>query len=373
MNVLVLNAGSSSVKFRCYRGEECVMEGAVERIGNGPVLVLDGMPSPVQIGTHEEAGREIFRRLPFRPDCVLHRIVHGGTRASPAIADDRLIDELAALIPLSPLHQKHALSLLRQFRSATGAPAIACFDTMFHRTMPAAARTYAIPAALARKHRIERYGFHGIAHEAMAHEAARLMGRDMRALNIITCQLGSGVSLCAIRAGRSIDTTMGFTPLEGLPMGTRSGSIDPAIIPFLCQNGYTPAQVLRILEEESGLRGIAGRSDVRDLLAAEGSDADAGLALDVLAYRIRQQIGAYAATLGRVDAVVLGGGVAHSAVMRRRILSGLERLGIVLDDVKLGLGAPCHVTCGPLPVYVLDANEEDHMLRLALPLLQGLR
>lgn len=356
METLIINAGSSSVKFRLYTGRKVTLEGAVERIGKDARLVMKDVDRAFPVERHKEAGLVILSLLNRQPDMIVHRVVHGGMRARPVRLTAGVIDELYLLSELAPLHMPPALDLVRLFSERTAAKQVACFDTSFHRTMPPEASTYAIPPALAKKHGIQRYGFHGIAHAALCRQAAGKLRK--RRPSLVTCQLGNGASVCAIRDGKSVDTSMGFTPLEGLVMGTRSGSLDPAIVEFLCrQERMSVEQVLHVLEKESGLLGMAGRSDVRDLLGRK--DRAARFALDLFSYRVKHYIGAYALLLGKPDAIVLGGGVVRSERMRGLLLSGLEPLGVRpkkdLSGASLSAG---------LPVYAFEVDEQDEMFRM---------
>ncbi len=370
---LILNAGSSSVKFRVYTNGRIVLEGVIDEIGPGArLLVLGQEARRVPARTHREAGLFVRSLIRQRLDFVVHRVVHGGRYTRPVRITAAVRRELERLKPLAPLHMPLALELIMLFSTHSGAVQLACFDTMFHRTMPPVARTYALQPALAGRHGIERYGFHGMAHADLLAKGLALLGRKTaRGTRIITCQLGNGVSLCAVRNGRSVDTTMGFTPLEGLVMGTRCGSIDPAIVAFLCEHErLSVREVLKLLENSSGLLGLAGSSDVRVLLARERQgDRAAGLALDVWSYGVKKAIGAYAAVLGGVDAVVLGGGVSQSAVMRGRILAGLEHLGIVVTTRSLR--SPPRVSSGEVPVFVVTVDEAGRMYALTSGLRNG--
>jgi acetate kinase len=332
--ILVINAGSSSVKFRAYReddkGYSIIIDGVVDRIGPDAVLEVTkgGINTPeknsvkIDAMNHSQAGVVILDQLhDTPPNAVIHRVVYGADHKAPAVIDDAMLAELKSYIPLAPLHMPPSIALIEFLYHRLGVKSIACFDTMFHAGMPDVARNYALRLDLVEKYSIVRRGFHGLAHEAMAQEAAKRFSMPLEKLNIITCQLGNGASLCAIKEGKSIDTSMGFTPLEGLVMGTRCGDIDAAVIPFLCEHEKIDHnKALHILEQESGLKGITGVSDVRDILSRENSDPKAKFALDIMAYRIRKYIGAYYAVLGRVDAIVLGGGLPRSIVIRRKVL-----------------------------------------------------
>ncbi len=376
MDLLLIDAGSSSVKFRLFEKDRILLDGQVDRVGpqarmrvHGEEYPLDARDPPAALARIMELTAAALQGR--APGAVAHRIVHGGDRDRAAIIDTKALADLSGYSELAPLHQGVQLALVRDtMRAYPDALQIGCFDTAFHAHMPAVAREYAIPRALSKEFRIKRYGYHGLAHEAMLIEAAALMGRRPYDLRIITLQLGNGVSACAIADRHSLDTTMGFTPLEGFPMGTRSGSIDPAIIPYLCERLHaTPQEVLRILEHDSGMLGVGGSHDVRDLLALEHKDQNAKLALDLLAYQLRKAIGAAWAVLGRVDAVVMAGGISQSPVMRRKILQGLEGFGIALDTHAGTHAAPLQISTGDVPVFVVDGDELEVMRREAHRLL----
>jgi len=354
---LILNAGSSSVKFRVYEDDAVVLDGMIDKLGTDATLELDGSRK-IPITTHREAGLLIISLMPGKIQNVIHRVVHGGPYKRPMVMTKAVRAQLEKLVPLAPLHQPASLALIDLCAERLVARQIACFDTMFHWTLPKVARTYAIPQDLARKHGIVNYGFHGMAHEDMLTKALTFLGRTTpKGLRILTCQLGNGASLCAIKDGKSIDTTMGFTPLQGLMMGTRSGSIDPAIIEFLVENEHmTVEEVLDMLDERSGLLALGGSNDVRTLLRKESRGGErAKLALDVYAYHIRKRIGAYAAVMGGVDVLVLGGGVSKSLVMCRRILADLAHLGIAVTQ-----RGPL-VATGCVPILRVDVDEADRM------------
>ena len=268
-------------------------------------------------------------------DAVGHRIVHGGERVRrPVRLDDRVAGELEALTPLAPLHQPAALAAVRAVgRALPGVPAVACVDTAFHATLPRAAATYALPRAWRERHGLRRYGFHGLSHAYAARRAAELVGGDAAALRVVTCHLGAGASLAAVRGGRSVDTTMGFTPTEGLVMATRPGSVDPGMLMWLVERGHDAGEVADALEHDSGLRALAGSADMRDVLARD--DSDAALARDVYLHRLRGLIAAMAAALGGLDALVFTGGVGERAsAIRRGAADGLGFLGVAVDPER---------------------------------------
>jgi acetate kinase len=318
MRVLVVNAGSSSLKLRLL-GD-----------GDEPLASEDLAP-----GAATAAFAEALTGL-GRPDAVGHRIVHGGIEfQGPVVVDDRAVARIAALGEHAPLHQPAAVAAMRAARTALpDIPHVACFDTAFHAGLPPAAATYALPAAWRERFGLRRFGFHGLSHAHASRRAATLLGRPENEVQVITCHLGSGASLAAVRGGRSVDTTMGFTPLEGLVMATRSGSVDPGLLIWLQrQAGLSVDDLAEGLEQRSGLAGLAGTADMREVLRRAGTgDASAVLARDVYVHRLSAGIAAMAAALGRVDAVVFTGGVGENAAeIRERSLAGVPFLAVVLD------------------------------------------
>ncbi len=322
--VLVVNAGSSSLKLRVLDRDERVVAiadlGAVRNAAD-----TAGIAGAV-------AG--------FGPiDAVGHRVVHGGTRfTAPVRVDAAVVRALEALTDLAPLHQPKSLAALAAVASVLpDVPAVACFDTAFHATLPAAAATYALPAPWRQRWDLRRYGFHGLSHAYAAQRAAAMLGRSDQGLRLVTCHLGAGASLAAVRDGRSVDTTMGFTPLEGLVMATRSGSVDPGLVLWLADHaGMPPQEVASTLEHRSGLLGLAGTPDMRVVIsrAAAGDDA-ATLALGVYVHRLRASIAAMTAALGGLDAIVFTGGVGErSPAVRAAAADGLAYLGIALDPSR---------------------------------------
>ena len=353
--ILVVNAGSSSCKLRLLGPGDAVLETAdlpaIEESDAAVVAAaIDGWAPPVAIG---------------------HRVVHGGTRFSaPVVLDRASIAAIEELAPLAPLHQPRSLAGISAVRAALpDLPHVAAFDTAFHATLPAAASTYAIPAAW-RELGVRRYGFHGLSHAYASGRAAVLCGREGDdSFRVVTCHLGAGASLAAVRGGRSIDTTMGFTPLEGLVMATRSGSIDPGIVTWLVtQRGMAAVDVAEGLEHGSGLAGLAGTDDMRAVLArAAAGDDEALLALDVYVHRLRGSIAAMAASLGGLDALVFTGGVGErSAPVRALAAEGLGFLGVTLDgaanDAVAGT-ADAEVGAGAVRTFVVPAREDVEIAR----------
>jgi acetate kinase len=351
MRILVLNSGSSTIKYRLMdlSRSAAVAEGVVEEMGD-----------------HRDGLRRIVASLAGQDiDAIGHRVVHGGDRfREPVLLSDPVIEKLRELSPLAPLHNPGNLLGIETAREVwPHAPQVAVFDTAFHHTLPPPAYTYAIPEALAREHGIRRYGFHGISHASVARRAAALIRRPLESTNLISLHLGNGASAAAIRAGHSVDTSMGLTPLEGLVMGTRSGDLDPAIFPFLARStGAGVDDIEKILNHESGLQGLAGTNDMRELeRRARGGDARARLAVDVFSYRLKKYIGAYAAALGRLDAVAFTGGIGeHSALVRELCLRDLSILGIALDEEKnrSAQAGEREIGAGTVRVLVLPADEE---------------
>jgi acetate kinase len=363
VHVLVINCGSSSIKAEVVETDGGGRHGGfvIERIGEqgGAATRLhwqgpwadgdaDGHPlaGPPAGMSHAAALADVLPQLRSRiADAqltlsgVAHRVVHGGERfAEPTRIDAEVEAAIASLCPLAPLHNPANLAGIRAARELLpGLEHVAVFDTAFHQTMPRRARAYALPRELVERHGIRRYGFHGPSHAHVAARAAEHLGEDLRDLRLITCHLGNGCSVCAVEYGRSVETSMGMTPLEGLAMGTRCGDLDPGVILHLLRSGYDVDGLDRLLNEHSGLAGLSGAGkDLRDIerRAAEG-DEDCRLAIHVFAHRLRKYIGAYAAVMGGVDGIVFTGGIGqHSALIRHRACQRLEFLGARLDEER---------------------------------------
>jgi acetate kinase len=379
MEILVLNCGSSSVKYHLFdmETERGVAGGAVERLGQAGALAAHwweggSAREEVEAADHQAALLQIRQVLQAqgkdRVAGVGHRVVHGGERfvqaalLTPQV--EQRIEECAALAPLHNPPNLVGIRAARQFFPQV--PHVAVFDTAFHQSMPERAFLYPLPYELYQARRIRRYGFHGTSHRYVAGRAAFLLGRAPEEFTGITCHLGNGCSLAAIEGGRSVDTSMGLTPLEGVMMGTRSGDLDPAIVWHLAgQEGLSLPQIDQLLNRQSGLLGVSGVSnDLRQVQeAAAGGHRRAELALDLYAYRVRKYIGAYLAALGRAEAVVFTGGVGeHSGQMRRRILEPLAGLGLVLDlernREELGGEREISAPDSPVKLLVIPTNEE---------------
>ena len=369
-SVFVLNTGSSSVKYRVVDAVsgEVAATGLIDRIGE------PGSDTP----DHRAAITRILDELSEVPiDAVGHRIVHGGDRyVTATVIDDEVERGIEALAPLAPLHNPPGLLGIRAAQAALPALAqVAVFDTAFHATIPAAARTYAIDAELAAAHGIRRYGFHGTSYRIVSERTAAFLGRPLDELRMIVLHLGNGASAAAISGGRSVDTSMGMTPLEGLVMGTRSGDLDPAVLLYLQRNaGLDVDELDTLLNRRSGLLGLAGHSDMREITtAAEAGDGRAELALAVYLHRLRHYIGAYTAELGGLDALVFTAGVGeNSAAVRARTVEGLGVLGLEVDAAANASGerGPRRISpvsaaaaSAQVPVLVIPTDEELQIAR----------
>jgi acetate kinase len=354
MRVLVVNAGSSSLKISVIGQEEETIAAASVAHGDTDALTQ-------------------FTAAHAPLDASGHRIVHGGQDFSaPAVIDEEVIARLEALVPLAPLHQQVALDGVRTtMRALPGVPAVACFDTAFHATLDRAASTYAIPAAWRQRWGLRRFGFHGLSHQWASRRAIEMTGRAEAGSRVVTCHLGAGASLCAVRAGRSVDTTMGFTPLEGLVMNTRSGTVDPGMILWLIRRaGVDPAEVEEALDRRSGLAALSGTDgDTRHVMAAAAAGDDgAQLAIAVWVHRLRQSIGAMAATLGGVDVLVFTGGIGeHEPLLRAETAAGLGFLGVALDagaNATATADADVSATEAGCRTVVVTAREDRQIARL---------
>ncbi len=353
MRILVINSGSSSLKFKLFSMQDnsVLCSGLIEKIGERESYVTLSLQEHTRYKTlhikdHEEALNVLFDLL-FDSGVIVtldelgavgHRVVHGGESYTQAtLIDEEVLIKLESLIPLAPLHNPANIAGIRAVTvHAQELIQIAVFDTAFHHSMPEKAYRYAIPAELYETDSIRRYGFHGTSHAYITKATARYLDKEVSDLNIISLHLGNGASVCAVKEGKSIDTSMGMTPLEGLVMGSRSGDIDPSIIFYLQRHkGYDIDKIDHLLNHESGLIGLCGEKDMRDIVKKAKTNEDYRLALDVFVYRIQKYIGAYMAILGSVDAIVFTGGIGeHSCEVREMVCAGLEGLGVIIDPDK---------------------------------------
>jgi acetate kinase len=392
--VLVVNAGSSSLKYQLVDTDTgtAMAKGSVERIGERSSTATHdtgGGTHTVErpIASHREAlavVADAFRD--YGPSyeevglvAVGHRVVHGGDRFSdPVVVTDEVMGAIEELKPLAPLHNPANLEGIRVAAERfPGVPQVAVFDTAFHHGMPARSYTYAVPKSWRDHHRVRRYGFHGTSFAYVTRRTAEFLGRPMSDLNVVILHLGNGASAAAVAGGRSVDTSMGLTPLEGLVMGTRSGDIDPGLFSFMVRTGMSADDVDAALNRESGLKGLSGTNDFRevdDLVAA--NDPDGRLAFDVTAYRLRKYVGAYAAALGRLDALVFTAGIGeHAPRLRAAVGHGLGILGIEIDD-EANLAPKSgdrRISSGNshVAVLVVPTNEELEIARQAADLVTG--
>lgn len=394
-HVLVVNCGSSSIKYQLIdvESETATARGLIERIGEeDSLLVHTGPAETVEQGgalpDHEAGLRAALRAFEdvgpsldsINLVAVGHRVVHGGDKFSdPTIVDDSVAAAIESLIPLAPLHNPANLEGIKVARKVfPDVPQVAVFDTAFHQTVPPEAYTYAIDRTVAKQLGIRRYGFHGTSHAFVARKTARVLGRDSSDLNTIVLHLGNGASASAVKGGHCVDTSMGLTPLEGLVMGTRSGDIDPAAIFHLARvGGLSIDEIDTLLNKRSGMLGLAGANDLREVTRlADAGDADAEIALEVYAYRIRKYIGAYTAAMGRLDAVAFTAGVGENdGAMRARSLAGMAGLGIVLDPERNAVRSPdarvISTDDSPVAVLVVPTNEELEIAQQSLSKVRG--
>jgi acetate kinase len=392
VKLAVINCGSSSIKYEVFSVPDLVMlaSGLIEKIGSDDSCLrqrkrkdngsFEELIHIKPLSSHEE-GFEFMAQV-NREDRIIkdesellgigHRVVHGGELFSePALIDDQVIADIRSLTPLAPLHNPSNLLGIELARTRFPVvPQVAVFDTAFHQTLPPHAFHYAIPNEWYTGHHVRRYGFHGTSHLYVSREAARYLGKSPETISLITLHLGNGASAAAVQGGKSIDTSMGMTPLEGLVMGTRSGDVDPALPFFIMREmGMIAEQVEKSLNLLSGLKGICGMNDIREIEGqAKNGDEYANLALEIFCYRIKKYIGAYCAVLGRLDAVVFTGGIGENSVLvRSMVCSGLEHMGISLDKARnatvSGDVAEIQADRSPVKVLVVKTDEEREIAR----------
>lgn len=407
MNILVLNAGSSTLKFELIHtsvdliagdDDQRRARGELERVGGEAVIRVSAGEGPPRRRTADlrdlEAAVEWTLRWLVRTDAtgidelgdiraVGHRVVHGGERfRRSTLVEDSVLEEIEEVVDLAPLHNPHNIRGIEAIERLLGdVPQAVVFDTAFHHSIPERAYLYGIPYSYYRRYKIRRYGFHGTSHRYVAHRWRQLTGSDRSATHLITLHLGSGASACAIRGGKSVDTSMGFTPLEGLVMGTRSGDVDPAILDFLsAKEGLSSTEVQTVLNKQSGLLGISGlTNDMRELLeeAREKDDRRARLAIEIFAYRARKYVGAYLAAMNGADAVVFTGGIGENVpVIRRKVVGDLDWMGLELDgeanrDATQGRAGRITTDGSRLHAWVIPTDEELLIARDTARLVEG--
>jgi len=386
-NILAINAGSSSLKFQLLDmpSEKVTAIGQIERIGLSDSIFTikskQGKTKTIRdIKSHAEAATMLLEMLISEGavqsydeiDAVGHRVVHGGEVFSDSVLiTEDILGRLEKLSSLAPLHNPANLVGINEFRKALpSAPAVAIFDTAFHQTMPESSFLYPLPEMYYKDFGIRKYGFHGTSHKYVTERAAKLLNRPLETTRFISCHLGNGASIAAVQGGKSLDTSMGFTPLAGLTMGTRSGNIDPALIPYIMdQTGKSVEEVLNILNKESGMLALSGfSSDLRDIeIESSKGNERAQLALDVFADRIHKYIGSYAARMGGVDAIIFTAGIGeNSPVIREKVLAGLEFMGVYFDkdlnDIR-GMEVSISHPYSPVKVLVIPTDEEVMIAR----------
>lgn len=400
MKVLVINTGSSSFKYQLLdmSTEQVLAAGLVERIGEKSGQMIHKVyPNTSQEGkytitqsfsTHVEGMEAVVDELINPKHGVIHsvkdiyaighRVVMGGeTMKHSAIINQHVKDIIRECAIFSPLHNlSHLAGIETAEKFFPGIPNVAVFDSEFHQTMPKVAYLYPLPYSIYEDYKIRRYGFHGTSHRYVAQQAADFLNRPLQKLNFITCHLGNGCSITAIKNGKSIDTSMGTTPLDGLMMGTRCGEIDPAIVPFLIEKtGKSAKEIDGLMNKESGLKGICGMNDMRDIheACAQGN-AKAQLALDMFVYRIKKYLGAYYAILGSLDGIIFTAGIGENdSIVREKVCSGLENLGIFFDNVRNNIPSSIlriiSTDNSPIPIFVVPTNEELEIAKLTVQLI----
>ncbi|GIN98557.1 acetate kinase [Siminovitchia terrae] len=385
--VIAVNAGSSSIKFQLFQmpDEKVIAKGLIERIGlPGSLLSMSvnekRFKEKLEIPNHEQAIKLLLDRLVTNGairsfgdlDGVGHRVVHGGEKFNDSVLiTDTTLKEIEGLVELAPLHNPANIVGIKEFQKVLpDVPQLAVFDTAFHQTMPESSFLYSLPYDYYKTFGIRKYGFHGTSHKYVSQRAAEILGRPIEQLRLISCHLGNGASIAAIKGGKSIDTSMGFTPLAGVTMGTRSGNIDPALIPYLMEKtDQTADEVLDILNKKSGMLGVSGfSSDLRDIeLEASRGNHRAELALDIFADRIHKYLGSYAARMSGVDAIIFTAGIGeNSSFIRAKVLKGLQFMGVYWDpdlNKVTGKEAFLNYSYSPVKVLVIPTNEEIMIAR----------
>ena len=386
MKILVINAGSTTLKYQLFdmTDNSVMAKGICERIGDGGKVehkILGGATyaEELELNTHAQAAAVVVKLLTDPTygcigsldeiSAVGHRIVHGGSKYSQStLIDGEVMEGLRSLCGIAPMHLPGAIAGIEACMQAIpGVPQVGVFDTAFHQSMPAEAYVYPIPSELAEKHQVRKYGFHGTSHRYVSGIMADMMDMPKEETKIVTCHLGGGSSIAAVKGGKVMDTTMGFTPLDGLLMSTRCGSIDPAAVLYLMEKeGFTAKEMDTILNKKSGLTGMTGKGDCRDIYnAMQAGDETAALAMNTLCYQIRKYIGAYAAAMGGLDAIVFTAGIGENQVyVREKAVEGLGFLGVEMDlEVNRAVKRPAPITklstdASKVAVYLIPTNEE---------------
>ncbi|MBO1580886.1 acetate kinase [Bacillus sp. XF8] len=390
--IIAINAGSSSLKFQLFEmpSETVLTKGLVERIGLEDsifTITVNGEKQKeiTNIPDHAVAVNMLLNKLTENGivksldeiSGIGHRVVHGGEKfADSVLITDQVLADIEDLSDLAPLHNPANIVGIKAFQEVLpNVPAVAVFDTAFHQTMPESAFLYSLPYEYYEKYGIRKYGFHGTSHKYVTERAAELLGRPLESLRLLSCHLGNGASIAAVEGGKSIDTSMGFTPLAGVTMGTRSGNIDPALIPYIMEKtGQNVEEVVNVLNKKSGMLGLTGySSDLRDIIAKEEEGDDrAKVALDVFVSRIHKYIGSYAARMKGVDAIIFTAGIGeNSAIVRERVLEGLEFMGVYFDAKRnnvFGEEAFISFPHSPVKIIVIPTDEEVMIARDVLRL-----
>lgn len=399
MKILVINSGSSSIKYRLFQDLSQLADGIIERIGESRSRFIHRLfhnqetkevISEQPISDHEEGMRLVFTRL-IEAGCLQHiadllgighRVVHGGeVFKEPTLIDEKVLIDINKTIPLAPLHNPANLKGIEiALKICPNVPQVAVFDTAFHQTLPAHAFHYPVPYSWYRTYHVRRYGFHGTSYYSISKQAAAYLKKPVEKLNLIALHLGNGASATAIKAGKSIDTSMGMTPLEGLMMGTRCGDIDPSLPFYLVKAmGKSNEELDLLLSRESGLKGICGANDMREVHAlAKKGNPMADLAIEMYCYRIKKYIGAYYAVLGQLDALIFSGGIGENdSLIRKNVCIGLAHLGIVIDDQKNQATGyqPFAIQreAEPVKVLVIPTNEELEIAQQTLALIENIK
>jgi len=397
MKILVINAGSSSLKFQLMDmdGEKVMVKGICDRIGMDASLMqyrVHGKAKVVinkEMKKHKDAIAVVIRALLDKENGVIsnvseiagvgHRVLHGAEKFhDPVLINEKVMDAIRECIPLGPLHNPaNIMGIEGCVAEMPGTPMVAVFDTGFHQTMPKAAYIYAIPYETYEKYAIRKYGFHGTSHKYVARRAAEILGKPIENLKLISCHLGNGASICAVKYGKCIDTTMGLTPLDGLEMGTRCGTLDPAAVTFLMQKeGMTPSEMDTYLNKKSGLLGVSGvSSDMRDIqTAAASGNKRAALAIEIFCYRVKTFIGSYIAAMNGVDALIFTGGIGENdSLVREKCTDEMDSLGIAIDREKNNVrGKETDLTAPGAKVrtLIIPTNEELAIARETLKLIR---